>query len=115
MNPTFITFVHYVEWLYRDKIKYRKFVIKSGSVISKNERYKLEERYWFRKSLTKIIPQYENLLDSFLKCGLKTAKVNDILIGTITSDQIFNTYEKILKKDPLLTIKNKKEVQKKYY
>jgi aminoglycoside N3'-acetyltransferase len=115
VNPALITFVHYVEWLYRDKIKYRKLVTKSGSIISKNERYKLEERYWFKKSQTKIIPQYENLLDPFLKNGLKTKKFNDILIGTITSDQIFHTYEKILKKDPLLTIKNKKEVQKKYY
>lgn len=115
VNPALITFVHYVEWLNRDKIKYRKLVTKSGAVIIKNEKYKLQERYWSKKSQNKIIPQYENLLDPFLKSGLRITKFNNISVGTTTTDQIFHAYEKVLKKDPLFTIKNKKEVKKEYY
>ena len=103
-HPTHCSFTHYAEWLFRNKIKYRKKKYFEGYLINKQKKYKLRECLFVRKNKN-INNNFEKLLKDFEKEGMEVINIKNFKISVFSCKKKIKVIKKKLRRNPNYLIK----------
>jgi len=102
-HPTHCSFTHYGEWLFNDKIDYRKRKNFSGYIIQKKKKYFVKECLFVRNK--NVVNDFEKLEKEYLKNGMIIKKIQNIVLSKFSSQKKIEIIKKKLKKNPNYLIK----------
>lgn len=106
-HPTHCSFTHRAEWHCKDTIPYRYDKTFEGTVIRDGEKIHLTETLLVRNLNPSPINDWTWAVNDFINDGMKIISVNNIQISKISAKKKMDILFPMVKKDPLVLIKNK--------
>ena len=103
-HPTHVSYIHRIEWLYKDKISYRIEKYFEGTLIRSNKNISISENLFVRAN-NKIENDFTHLLEPFKEEGMKIYEISGIPISFIEVRAIKRICNEIINKNPLSFLK----------
>ena len=107
-HPSHCSWIHRLEWLEKNKIKYRINKRFKGTILRKGIYHKMTETLFVRKFKSDLRQSFHMLLPYLVKSGMKIETVQGIDLASIKAKDL-RGLSKVFKEDPFITIENWKE------
>ncbi|HIQ89863.1 TPA: AAC(3) family N-acetyltransferase [Candidatus Galligastranaerophilus faecipullorum] len=104
---THCSFTHYVEWLMRDKIKYRYNKTFSGNIILNGKSENCRTTLFVRQLNPSPQNDWTWAADNYINAGMKIVEYNGIKLSAISARKKIDTLVELVKKDNNCLISNR--------
>jgi len=110
-HPTHCSYLHRMEWLAKDFLSYRYERKKMGKVIWEGQEMHLEENLYVRSLNPPVVNDFTVLQPCLIQGGMKLDFFENIPVATMYAQDMKKVFERILRQDPLVVVKNRSDYE----
>ncbi len=111
-HPTHCSYLHRVEWLNREIISYRYNKRFEGVLIREGMEIPMQETLYVRSLNPNVVNDFTVIEDDLRQGGMTVEMLDGIHMAHMMAKDMKKTYMPLLKKDPLLTVRNRAEFER---
>ena len=108
-HPTHSSFLHRLEWLARDRIRYRYRKEFRGRILRNGRVYECTENLYVRKLEPEAVNDFTVLVGLLDDAGMRRAKLNGISLAAYDAMPVVETILPHLLKDPFMVLANRSD------
>lgn len=109
VHPITCSYLHRMEWLVADRIRYRYNKLFSGRVIRDGNFIDVEETLFVRSLNPPVVHDFYVIYENLLRGGLEVEKTHGISIAHMRAQNIKKILLPLIKEDPFVLVKNRED------
>ena len=108
-HPTHSSFLHRLEWLARDRIRYRYRKEFRGRILRDNDDCQCVETLYVRELEPEAINDFTTLMGPLHLAGMQQMRLNGISLAAYDARPVIETILPLLMEDPLMVLANRND------
>ena len=107
-HPSHCSWIHRLEWIERNRIKYRINKRFKGTILRQGVSYQTSETLFVKEFRSNLRQSFHMLLPYLVKLGMKVESIQGISVASIRAKDL-RSLSKVFRENPFITIENWKE------